>query len=603
MERLDDDRLTFSKLNNVKLNKSSRSTRPQKVNQDHKFNFDTNRKSSIVIKEDKRPKKSCKDRLIIKQDDKYIIIFNYVIAVVSAYSCVTSVYFAAFEEPSRTQEILDLCIESFFWIDIFLHFFEEYTDSKTHETVSDLRWIAYHYAFKSTFFLDFLAVFPFYSIFGGEAILTRLFRLIRLPRLINLLNNFKFIRLVTIASTITYFFGCIWFLLSKLSDDIDDQGAFFEQERIRTKDQIDQCIISSYYMLTTLSTIGYGDFFPLTNIERVICVVVMLFGVAFFSYIMGRIIEILENLNSEKSGTENDETDLKNWFTMLARFKKNRILSKKLKKNIEDYFEYFWKNDRLASIKADNEYMKALPRSIKRRIMINYLFGDVLFLFRHFFRTVDNLDSKFLYTICFGFQPRRFNEGEIIYEEESECPEIYFIMNGLVNVGCRLPWVAKPFMMQKVLKERQIIADFYVCFNKKAEFLYQALRTTECYCLSKKHINEVFSKFPAAANRVKEHCIDRYKAVIKQPMMEMRAQKLEELNLRSAYKVVKYEDKEEPKTMSEEKIIEKKNNFKVQKELKKKIDVIQEKMNKFLNRFKKSENINNTGFQNFLAQK
>ena len=32
-------------------------------------------------------------------------------------------------------------------------------------------------------------------------------------------------------------------------------------------------------------------------------------------------------------------------------------------------------------------------------IMINYLFGDVLFKFRHFFRTVDNMDSKFLYTI------------------------------------------------------------------------------------------------------------------------------------------------------------------------------------------------------------
>jgi hypothetical protein len=111
----------------------------------------------------------------------------------------------------------------------------------------------------------------------------------------------------------------------------------------------------------------------------------MLFIVAFFSYIMGKFIEILEEFNSEKTSTENDESDLKNWFTVLSRFKKNKSVSKKLTRKIQTYFEYYWEHDRLAAIKADNEYMKALPRSIRKMIMINYLFGDVLFLFRHYF--------------------------------------------------------------------------------------------------------------------------------------------------------------------------------------------------------------------------
>lgn len=192
-------------------------------------------------------------------------------------------------------------------------------------------------------------------------------------------------------------------MLSQLSDDMNNKDSFYEDDRIAGRSYIDRCVICAYYMLTTIATIGYGDYYPLTNIERVICVIVMLFGVAFFSYVMGRIIEILENFNSEKGSEDGSDLNshfaLENWFTLLARFKKNRVLSKKLKQKIVDYFEYFWEHDRLASIKADNEYMKALPRSIKRRIMINYLFGDVLFLFRQFFRTVDNLDSKFLYTI------------------------------------------------------------------------------------------------------------------------------------------------------------------------------------------------------------
>ena len=594
------DTFSFSKLNHIKFGKSAKSTRPQKINQDNRVSIDMSRTSSIVYKEEVKPTRSWK--LIIRQGNKYKMIFDAWIGIIAAYSWITSAFYASYQSPSNSQETADLCIESFFWIDILLKFFEEYTDTKSHEVISDHKNIAFHYVFKSTFVLDFIAVFPFYNIFGGKAILTKLLRLVRLPKLIRLIDSFKFFKLVVIATVITYFFGWIWFLLSKLRDEIDNTTSFYEDPRIAVMTTIQQWITSCYYMLTTLATIGYGDYYPLNNFERIIWVVVMLFGVAFFSYIMRRFIEIIGSLNVEKSSTENDESDLKNWFTILGRFKKNKSLSKKLTVKIQNYFEYYWENDRLSSIKADNEYMKALPRSIKRKIMINYLFGDVFFLFRHFFRSADELDSKFLYSISFGFQPRRFEEDEIIYEEETEASEIYFIMKGSVNVGCRLPGVAKPFMLQKSLKERQIIADFYVCFNKKSEFLYQAAKQTDCYCLTKKFINEIFQKFPTAASRIKEYSFDRYRVLIKNPMKEMRAQKLEELNLRSSYKVIKIEDKEEVKSTNQSKIVEKKNNAKVQKELKQKIDTIQEKMNKFLNRFKRFENIKNEGFQKFVSE-
>lgn len=122
-------------------------------------------------------------------------------------------------------------MESFFWIDILLNFFQEYKDTKTHENISDLRKIAFHYVFRSTFVLDFLAVFPFYIIFGGNSILTKLFRLVRLPRLVRMLDNFKFIKLVVTASIITYFFGCIWYLLSDITESFDDEMPFFRDER------------------------------------------------------------------------------------------------------------------------------------------------------------------------------------------------------------------------------------------------------------------------------------------------------------------------------------------------------------------------------------
>ena len=46
-------------------------------------------------------------------------------------------------------------------------------------------------------------------------------------------------------------------------------------------------IISMYFALTTLSTVGLGDFYPKSDFERVVGSFVLLIGVMTFSFIMG----------------------------------------------------------------------------------------------------------------------------------------------------------------------------------------------------------------------------------------------------------------------------------------------------------------------------
>ena len=73
----------------------------------------------------------------------------------------------------------------------------------------------------------------------------------------------------------------------------------------------------------------------------------------------------------------------------------------------------------------------ALPKKIKRGLIVHYLFDDIIYNFRYFFNPVKNKDSKFLYDVSFGLVPRHFGEGEedcVIYEEEEEVLEMYFIM-------------------------------------------------------------------------------------------------------------------------------------------------------------------------------
>ena len=96
-----------------------------------------------------------------------------------------------------------------------------------------------------------------------------------------------------------------------------------------------QLIVSCYYALTTLSTVGYGDYFPISSLERIVAVVIMLGGVAFFSYIIGNFIEIISNT---KSGTVDRSADISTWLIKLQRYNKDQHLPKVLTTQIEQHF-------------------------------------------------------------------------------------------------------------------------------------------------------------------------------------------------------------------------------------------------------------------------
>lgn len=75
----------------------------------------------------------------------------------------------------------------------------------------------------------------------------------------------------------------------------------------------------SYFALTTLSTVGYGDMYAISDLERIVSVIVMLGGVAFFSFIMGNFVEIIQSQKA-KMGSPDKSDELMIWMIGLARF-------------------------------------------------------------------------------------------------------------------------------------------------------------------------------------------------------------------------------------------------------------------------------------------
>lgn len=155
-----------------------------------------------------------------------------------------------------------------------------------------------------------------------------------------------------------------------------------------------KAIIVMYYAFTSLSTVGFGDFSPRSDFERILCAIILLFGVAIFSYIMGNFINILDqyqNLNSDLD--EGDE--LARFFGLIRRFNDNVPLKLSLKEQIEKHFDYKWINDKNQAIddQAEKDMLDQLPVEVINKIYGNFLFTDFVQSFQRFFRIPTDYDK------------------------------------------------------------------------------------------------------------------------------------------------------------------------------------------------------------------
>ena len=62
-----------------------------------------------------------------------------------------------------------------------------------------------------------------------------------------------------------------------------------------------------YFMMTTMSTVGFGDLHPKSDAERLMTVVIFLIGGSFFSIMMGDFLDIFESLIALRSKFDDGE--------------------------------------------------------------------------------------------------------------------------------------------------------------------------------------------------------------------------------------------------------------------------------------------------------
>ena len=208
---------------------------------------------------------------------------------------------------------------------------------------------------------------------------------------------YRIFRLVIIIFTLSFFLGIIWHIyvvdleydtLNVPGDPTKGIKPTFSTAMLGYPNDDsgwDKLIKVWYFAITTLSTIGFGDFTPVSSIERILASIILMFGVTVFSFIMGQFIEILMNYKS--LWNVGQHKDLSKWIALLSRFNNGNPLNKEIITKIEDFFDYYWEHNRLAAVRteADLRFMEELPDAVQSEIFIDYLFKDFLFVYRPYF--------------------------------------------------------------------------------------------------------------------------------------------------------------------------------------------------------------------------
>ena len=135
----------------------------------------------------------------------------------------------------------------------------------------------------------------------------------------------------------------------------------------------------TYFMFTSLSTVGFGDYHPRSTPERIVVAFILLFGVAIQSYIMGNFADILAEFKDYNDELEEGDMFTK-FFGTLVKFNGQKKLDLNFQRQLEEYFNYRWSNDLNAAFREadDVEVFNQLDENLKEKMYTGFLFTKFL---------------------------------------------------------------------------------------------------------------------------------------------------------------------------------------------------------------------------------
>ncbi|OMJ93103.1 hypothetical protein SteCoe_4049 [Stentor coeruleus] len=447
-------------------------------------------------------------------------IWNSMIMLLLSYTATILPYRMSFNAlQGNNWVIVDVLIDSVFILDILITFNTALV-SFSEKHIYSRKAIAKSYI-KSWFLIDLISCIPLEIIDSNETVnesynkflrilkVSRIYRFVRVLRLLKLLRFLRsqYVKNLLISfqlnagiGKIIIFFlslgmsvhilGCLWFYVSS-TDNMN--LTWTSHNNIDSFSDMDQYIVSVYFVFTTLTTVGYGDNFPISNIEKIFTIILMCFGIAFYSLMIG---SLASSIKSRDRIVANIKTKTKRLKEFAKATHLDNALFKKIKLIIKEN-----------TIKCLHErvdidiVMKDLPSNLREEIY-DHLYLKIVQNFNFF----QDRPKSFVNALVPKLVMNYYIFQEILYEEGDLPEEIFLIKLGSVFMNVEMNLVFR------VYKEGSYFGEIEILENKYRDCTTTiGSRTAELYTLSKNAFLTVLKDYPSVMNNLQKIAKDRDK--------------------------------------------------------------------------------------------
>ena len=125
-----------------------------------------------------------------------------------------------------------------------------------------------------------------------------------------------------------------------------------DEYEVADRSDINVIIFVMYYSFTTLSTVGFGDIYPHSDVERLFTIIVLVAGVSIFSVFLGDIGSLIEKYDEVHGDLEQGDK-LDGFLHMLTHFNNEVPINSELVERIRSLFSYRWENDKNLGVETD----------------------------------------------------------------------------------------------------------------------------------------------------------------------------------------------------------------------------------------------------------
>ena len=343
--------------------------------------------------------------------------------------------------------ILNFIIEIFYIIDFLTGFFiAYYNNDEVLITKLDLIIINY---LETWCFLDFIMCIPFDSILyfhsknkihkysvslNNEGNIYYILTFIRKLKFIKLLsmdgnnyflsylNEFEFFIFygniylyILIFIMLLHNISCIYIIIGKYTFP-----NWIIQLGLNNDEFVKIYICSLYYIISTVTTVGYGDISTYTCNERLFGIILLIVGIMGYSLTLTNVSSYINKMNSKTEEFENKMKILKDIK------ENNSLLTLELYEKIRRHIKY------QNSEKVDTRLiLDDLPLTLRNNLLLT-MYDPVIKNFV-FFKNLHYTD--FIIQILLKFKPIIAGYGDILFKDGEFIEEVIFIKNGRVSLN------------------------------------------------------------------------------------------------------------------------------------------------------------------------